>query len=323
MTFHLSVPDQGGYEMTQLESSLKAFSSRFRINGKGSLSVLLVVTRKANAQIPPFSADNFLTPQGGEVAGLERGAVQAILADHGISRILAEEGGRTSRGSILKMRAYVGFLNELAQEKLLDFASIENWWICRVREFFSSKPFSLKVDSSKSIRSIVSDLIEAAFARQRECPGVMVAGAVMQHLVGAKIATALPDAKIKHEGFSVADAPSGRKGDFLIGDTAIHVTTAPTEALIRKCRDNLAQNLRPLVITTQNGMGWAVALAKDANIADCFDILEIEQFVTANIYKWSAFQQTKRSVSVRQLVEAYNRIIDQCETDPSLKIAMG
>ncbi|EKD63957.1 MAG: hypothetical protein ACD_51C00132G0001 [uncultured bacterium] len=321
--------------MTQFESSLKAFSARYRINSKGPFALVLFVTRNASKQRPPLSADLFLTPQGGQVAGLGKGAVQAILADHGIDRILAEEGGRTSQGSIQKMRVYVDFLNELAQKNLLDFSAIENWWIERVREYFrshpfelkresfSSKPFSLKVDSSKSIRSIVSDLIEAAFDRQRACPGVMVAGAVMQHLVGAKIATALPDVKIKHEGFSVADAPAGRKGDFLIGDTAIHVTTAPTEALIRKCCDNLAQNLKPLVITTQSGVGGAIALAKNADVAERIDILEIEQFVAINVYEWSAFQQTKRTVTVRQLVEAYNRIIDQCETDPSLKIAMG
>ncbi|MDO8722090.1 MAG: DUF4928 family protein [Syntrophales bacterium] len=185
------------------------------------------------------------------------------------------------------------------------------------------KPLWFKVDPSKSIRSIISDLIKAAFARQRECPGVIVADAVMQHLVGAKIATALPDVTIKHEGFSVADAPAGRKGDFLIGDTAIHVTAAPTEALIRKCCDNLAQNLRPLIITTQSGAGGAIALAKNADIAERIEVLEIEQFVATNIYKWSAFQQTKHTAIVRQLVETYNRIIDQCETDPSLKIAMG
>jgi hypothetical protein len=259
--------------MTKLESRLEAFASQQKIRGKGPLSLVLVLSRKAREQTPPFSADNFLTPQGGQVAGLGRGAVQSILADQGIDRVLAEEDGRTSRGSIQKMRAYVEFLNALAREKLLDFPAIEKWWIGRVSEFFSSKPFSLKVDSSKSIRSIVSDLIEAAFARQRECPGVMVAGAVMQHLVGAKIATALPDTGIKHEGFSVADAPSGRKGDFLIGDTAIHVTTAPTEALIRKCCDNLAQNIRPLIITTQSGVGGAIALAKNADVADSFDIL--------------------------------------------------
>jgi hypothetical protein len=309
--------------MDDLKSKLAEFSSQHKINGKGPLSVVLVVTRKLSEQVPPFSADNFLAPQGGQVAGLGRGAVQAILADHGIDRVLAEEGGRTSRGSIQKMRVYVEFLNELAQKKLLDFASIEQWWINRVKEFFRSKPFGLKADSSKSIRSIVADLIEAAFARQRECPGVMVAGAVIQHLVGAKIETALPNAKIEHKGFSVADAPAGRKGDFLIGDTAIHVTTAPSDALIRKCCDNLAQNLRPLIITTQIGVGGALACAKNANVAERIDIIEIEQFIATNVYEWTAFQQSKRSVTVRQLVETYNRIIDECETDPSLKIAIG
>lgn len=296
--------------MSELESRLANFTSEEKIEGKGPLCVVLVVTRKASGQTPPFSADNFLAPKGGQVAGLGKGAVQSILADYGIDRVLAEEGGRTSRGSIQKMRAY------------LDFKTIEKWWINRVKDFFSSRPFSLKIDSSKSIRSIVSDLIEAAFARQRECPGIMVAGAVMQHLVGAKIETALPDAGIVHEGFSVADAPSGRKGDFLIGDTAIHVTTAPTEALIRKCRNNLAQSIRPLIITTQSGMGGAIALAKNADVAERIDVIEIEQFIATNIYEWTAFQQTKRNVSFRKLLEVYNRIIDQCETDPSLKIEM-
>ena len=115
----------------------------------------------------------------------------------------------------------------------------------------------------------------------------------------------------------------GRKGDFFIGDTAIHVTTAPTEALIRKCCDNLLHNLRPLIITTQSGVGGAIALAKNANVSERIDILEIEQFLATNVYEWSAFQQSKRTLSVRQLIDAYNRIIEQCETDPSLKIAIG
>ncbi len=309
--------------MSELESRLVTFASDNKINGKGPLSVVLVVTRKAREQTPPYSPDNFLTAQEGQVAGLGRGAVQAILADHGIWRVLAEEGGRTSRGSIKKMRVYVDFLNELAQKKLIDFDAIEKWWINRIKEFFRAKPFGLRIDPSKSIRSIVADLIDAAFARQRECQGVMVAGAVLQHLVGAKIETALPEVEIEHHGFSVADAPSGKKGDFLIGDTAIHVTTAPTESLIRKCCDNLAQNLRPLVITTQSGVGGAIALAKNADVAERIDVLEIEQFVATNLYEWCAFQQTKRSLNVRQLVAAYNRIIDECETDPSLRITIG
>ncbi len=309
--------------MNNLEERLAAFAEEHGVTTKGPLSVMLVLTRSAASKKPPYKDKDFLSPQGGQVAGLGRSAVQAILSDHGISRILAEEGGRTSRGSIKRMKHYVRLLNGLAEENTLDFKKIEAWWIDRVQKFFTSQPFRIKIDQSKSLRRIVGELIEAAFARQEECPGTMIAGAVMQHLVGAKLQVALPKSKIEHKGFSVADAPGGRKGDFLVGDTAIHVTTAPTEALIRKCRDNLAKNIRPVIITTDSGAGGAHALARNAEIADRIDILEIEQFVATNVYEWSAFIQAKRPPKVAELVEEYNKIIDSSETDPSLKISIG
>lgn len=307
----------------QLNDYLRQFVSDHKINSKGSLSVTLVITRTASGQTPPYKPENFLTPKGGQVSGLSGSAVQAILTDHGITRILAEEGGRTSRGSIRLMEDYLELLNELHEKKTLDFKAIEQWWVECVKSYFSSKPFSIKIDPSKSLRSIVTDLIEAAFARQRECQGTMIAGAVMQHLVGAKLQIALPSAQIDHKGFSVADAPGGRKGDFLVGDTSIHVTTAPSEALIRKCRDNLNENLRPVIITTQGGAGGASALAKDADVDDRIDILEIAQFIATNIYELSGFEHAKRPVKIRDLVNAYNRIIDQAETDSSLKVSIG
>jgi len=54
---------------------------------------------------------------------------------------------------------------------------------------------------------------------------------MLQHLVGAKLNLLLDD-PIKHHGASVADDVSGREGDFVVEDVAIHVTTSPTEALI-------------------------------------------------------------------------------------------
>ena len=309
--------------MKNLQKKLEEFAANCRIRGKGPLCVMLVLTRKARGRRPPYSAEDFLTPQGGQVAGLGGAAVQAILADHGISRVLAEEGGRTSRGSIKRMQSYIAFLNSLADEGNLDFDAIESWWIERVQNFFASQPFKLKVDSSRSLRSIVEDLIEAAFARQRQCPGTMAAGAVLQHLVAAKLEIALQNVDIEHRGFAVADAPAARKGDFLVGDTAIHVTTAPSEALVRKCCDNLAESLCPLIITTQAGAAGAAALARNADVADRIEILEVEQFVAMNVLELSGFQMAQRPVTVRELIDSYNRIISECETDPSLKIAVG
>ena len=308
--------------MTKLQERLAQFEATQRIKTKGPLCVVLVVTRTASQNNPPYKAENFLTPQGGQVAGLSRSSVQAILADYGIRRVLAEEGGRTSRGSIRRMQEYLELLNGLYEDGMLDFKSIEKWWIDRVKAYFDSQPLRIKIDPSKSLRHIVVELIETAFERQRQCPGTMIAGAVMQHLVGAKIELALSEIEIEHKGFSVADAPGGRKGDFLIGDTAIHVTTAPTDALIRKCRDNLSESLRPVIVTTQSGAGGAGAHAKNAGIDERIDILEIDQFVATNLYEWSRFEHSKRHLSVGKLVSTYNRIVEKAETDPSLKIAV-
>ena len=211
---------------------------------------------------PPFSSDDFLTAQRGQVSGLSRQAVQKVLAKHGINRVLAEEGGRTSRGSIERMSTYVKFLNDLEEDGLLDFDAIENWWIERVRLYFASKPFKIRIDASKSLRSIISHLIDAAFTRQKDNVGTMIAGTVIQHLVGAKLTIALPGEDVQHSGASVADAPTHRKGDFLIGNTVIHVTTAPSEALIRKCCDNLDENLRPLIVTIKDEVGTTYSLAR-------------------------------------------------------------
>ncbi len=55
------------------------------------------------------------------------------------------------------MTAYPGFLNDLYKKNLLDFAAVEAWWVERVKDFFAAQPFRIRIDSSKSIRSIVGD----------------------------------------------------------------------------------------------------------------------------------------------------------------------
>lgn len=185
------------------------------------------------------------------------------------------------------------------------------------------RPIMISISDAKSLRQIILDLIDAALERQRECSGSMVVGAVLEHLVGAKLSIALPDVSISHKSFSSADAPSQAKGDFLVGDTAIHVTVVPAEALVRKCRRNLEEGLRPLVVTTESGVGGIRALAVNEDIADRIDVLEISQFLAINVYEWIGFKNQDRSLSLEKLIAAYNQIVDDCETDPSLKIALG
>ncbi len=100
---------------------------------------------------------------------------------------------------------------------------------------------------------------------------------------------ALGKSTIEHNSFSTADAPSARLGDFFLGDVAIHVTTSPGEAVIEKCRDNLNDGYRPMLVAMQRGLSVAEGLASNVGLADRIDIFEIEQFVALNLYELGKF----------------------------------
>jgi len=250
-----------------LQEALNAFTRERKFNRKGPLCVALVMTQQARAKGLPLDADELLTDGRGQVLGLGKGAVQSILQKHGISRVLASEGGRTSRGSIGNMREYVALLNQLHADGAADLDAIEAFWIARVHEFFAAKPFKIRLDASRSLRTVVRDVLAQAEDRQKTAPGVYYAGAVMQHMVGAKLDCALGKGQFEHNSYSTSDQQSGREGDFFLGDVAIHVTTSPSEALIERCRDNLNNGVRPMLVTGQRGLTLAEGLADNAGLS--------------------------------------------------------
>jgi len=304
-----------------LYKKLSIFASEHNFTNKGPLCVALIVTRIAQKKGLPLDHLSLLTEKSGQVRGLGKAGVQRILSEHNIDRILASEGGRTSRGSIGNMQDYVKFLNEESQK--LDLDMVEAWWIERVREFFSSMPLTWKLDSGGSIRSGFTSLLAEATKRQTETKGATTVGTVLQHLVGAKLKVLLPQSRLEHHGASVADAPTERGGDFEVGDTVIHVTTAPSRALIAKCETNLHKNLRPLIISTLQGVAFARSLAGESTLEHRIDVLDIEQFMVGNLAEWTEFDSSQRTATLENLVNAYNDIVDRCETDPSLRIVLA
>jgi hypothetical protein len=308
--------------MSKLEKALREFRDANSFKSKGQLAVALHITRFAKSQGLPLDAETLVTEKNGQVAGLSKSAVQAVLKDYGIVRVLAEEGGRTSRGSLGNMRNYVAFLNQLRAKKLADLDAIETWWIGAVKEYFNSQPFTLRYDPTKSLGSMMSDLLEQAIKRQKDTPGATLAGTMLQHLVGAKLDLILPeDKRPKHDSASTADASAAKAGDFVIDTMAIHVTTAPSEALMRKCRNNLDNGLWPLIVTLADSRAGAEVLAKNQGIRDRIDIIEAEQFIATNIMEWGYFSAAPQRQEVERLINRYNEIIEMVETDWGLKIS--
>ena len=304
-----------------LQVALTAFTKDKKFRGKGPLCVALVVTQHAKSDGLLLNADSLVTESGGQVRGLGKSAVQSVLRRHGIERVLAAEGGRTSRGSLGNMREYVTFLKELGEG--VDLDAVETYWIEQVKAFFAARPFKIRLDTSHSLRTVVRDVVEQAVERQKESGGTYYAGAVLQHLVGAKLDCALGQGNFEHNSFSTADAPGGRAGDFFVGDVAIHVTTSPGEAVIERCRDNLNDGYRPILVTMERGLLVAQELARNKGIEERIDIFEVEQFIALNLYELGQFKGEGRRTALNDLVTRYNNIVEEWETDPSLKIELG
>ena len=306
--------------MTAMIEALRQFATDRRFAGKGPLCVALVVTDHARRRGLPLDADELVTPREGQVLGLGRSAVQAILARSGITKILAAEGGRTSRGSLGNMRDYIRFLNDRHKLGGVDLGVAEAFWIDRVRDFFAAKPLVLRLDPALSISAVMRSLTDQAEARQRAASGTMILGTVMQHLVGAKLQVVLAGrCVVEHNGANTNDA-NARGGDFDIGDASIHVTTAPGQGVIDRCRLNLDSGRKPIIVTSRGRVAVAQGLAEDAGIASRIEIIEFEQFMAANIHEHGGFEAGGRSAALGDVVAAYNAIIDAFETDPGLRI---
>lgn len=92
--------------------------------------------------------------------------------------------------------------------------------------------------------------------------------------------------------------------------------------MIKRCRENLNNGIRPVLVTLQRGLDVAEGLAKNVELGDCIDIFEIEQFLALNIYTLGNFAADGRKAVVTEIVDRYNEIIEEVETDPSLKIEL-
>lgn len=169
-----------------------------------------------------------------------------------------------------------------------------------------------------SIRTAIRALLKQAEERQKQDTGSMFLGAVLQHIVGAKLELVLGH-EVEAHGAFVADGVTDRRGDYQIEDVVFHVTTSPSEALLRKCSDNLDHGLRPLIITTFKNVPVAETMAENAGVEGRVEIFDVEQFVASNILELSKFKAASRKVTVQDLIIRYNRLA-ACENNPGLLI---
>ena len=181
----------------------------------------------------------------------------------------------------------------------------------KVRIFFDQQKLSVDLNFDKPTPQIIADILTAAGTKR---------GGVAHHLVGAKLALRYPKIDVENRSFTAADLQSGLPGDFLISDTAFHVTVSPMPPVVEKCRENLRNGYRAILLVIDSRIAAAKQFAEDLGVGSQVGIYAVEDFVGRNIEELGEFSNQNVRTEFRNLLVKYNKRVEDVEPDKSIMI---
>lgn len=186
----------------------------------------------------------------------------------------------------------------------------------------NSQPLRLKLDPALSVEAMIGRVLEEAQRRKWAAHSPNYVATVLHYLVGG-ILEMIFERRVFHSTHFLPfgkDHPGLRTGEFVINDSVLYVTDLCTEVLIEMCKANIAAKVAPAIVTRYERATVAHAFAEDARIQERVEVLALEQFLAAFILERSRFQPAQRNTTIIQLIDKYNSLIDEFESDPSLTI---
>ena len=258
-------------------------------------------------------------PEGSDqLRNASRSNVQKILARFGESRVLLKEGGRTNRGLMKNLTPLSVALSKAGMDKLppddrdVELTLMQEFLTGCATAIFNADKLSFTYRQGMTSRNIIGEILKSS--RERGS-----AGAVAEHLVGAKLALRFPDHEVRNSSVSAADDQTDEHGDFQLNDCVFHVTVSPSSGHYEKCQDNLADGLRIFLLVPDVILAGTRQNA-DQQTAGRISVESIESFVSQNVEELSEFDGAEVSHNLRMLLEMYNDRVAQVETDLSLQI---
>lgn len=265
-----------------------------------------------------LSIDAHTAEGGSQIKGASGAAVKRILAEFGETRQFVSEGGRTNRGLRGDIEAMLEALRESGLEaldppgRLKALEACQRYVVGQVQAWHSRQRLEFVYESATTTRDLVRLILEEAKRRQQS-------GQVAQYLVGAKLTLRFPDLEIPNETYSTADQQLGRAGDFVVRDTAFHVTMTPADKVYERCRKNAEDGMRSYLLVPDEHVQSARARAKE-EIPGRVAVESIESFVGQNVEELAGFSNDDLVDQFRTLINIYNDRVDAIEIDKSIMI---
>lgn len=305
-------------QMKHWWNSLTPIRGNNGLPAKGTVAGALVVLDKLKLEYN-LDLNHYRAKRGqSQIEGVGKARTQRILAQFGETRVFVEEGGRTNRGLAGDIATLLEALKQARLEQLSVeernkiLTQLQGFLAQKVSEYFGRERLKFLYNPSYTIWQNIHELLEIARQNGKE-------GQVAQYLVGAKLALRFPDLIVRNDSYSTSDAPSGSPGDFLINDTAFHVTVSPNQGHWEKCKRNVNLGYSAYLIVPVRISSGTRQYAENF-LPSHITVHSIEAFVSQNLDELSIFSKDKLVSGFYQFLIKYNQRVDQIESDKSLLI---
>ncbi|WP_373512576.1 DUF4928 family protein [Persicitalea sp.] len=255
--------------------------------------------------------------------------INLALSTLGRADLIPKSGGEAGRTSTGTKRAGLDMIkivnsvvynapNSLLREYgLASVRVLNNLVLNKLDEHEALGGIEVNYSSNETIGSFISKIINTSSSNS---------GAILQHLVGAKLELRYRNNSnviVSHNKASTADFQTKRRGDFDLGNSVIHVTKSPNLDHFTKALENAKSGRTTYLLIPSDRMGISdLTKDLDPSYRSKVNIYSIEQFISQNLDELSEF---KREISINNLeilLKKYNELIDIYENDSSLKIVI-
>jgi len=297
----------------KLEAWLTSCTRSGRIS-RNTIAVGIVALHHLQQQSPVSRHD--VLSQGGELKSARSGLAN-ILEAHGVDPVYLKEVTTRQAGPdaqrLFESLNWGRIFQELSDSKReVIIERLIGRLVDKANKWLRSQNLKLRINRRQAPATWLDLIISNAKSRS--------GGVVEQHLVGAKLERRFDDVEVENHPAHAADLQTERAGDFAIERLVYHVTAVPSRGVIKKCRENLSAGLQPILLTPKSSVNRAVVFAEEEGIEDNLNIFSIEDFVALNIIELATEEEKDYFVILQEIVEIYNRRLEEVETDLSLLI---
>lgn len=285
---------------------------------RNTVAVGIVVLDRLRCKCPLTPLEVF-SQTGGEVKGARGDALHATLGKYGIpanylkqasTRQAAPDADRLLR-TLEYGHVLVGLLSAARDKALVDAIELLRE---AATQWFRRQNLKVSCNRADSPATWVRSILTEAEGKS--------AGRVEQHLVGAKLQKRYPLKQIPNYPGHAGDAQTRRRGDFDVDGISYHVTTAPGPDVIRKCKANAEANRHPVLVVPRDKVEKARTIAEVEGVDKRLTILALEDFIANNVIEISLERQTDLLSTLKEIIEEYNRRVQEVEKEAALRIEL-